>query len=176
MKKINVLFAFALMTIAAIAATSWSPTTGSVKFHIKNAGITVDGKFSGIKASIQFDENDLANSSIYASVKAATVNTGIDKRDEHLRKAEYFDVATYPKIEMRSTSFATSKNGYIGQFDVTIKGETKNIAVPFTFNKKGETGTFNGKMKLDRLDFNVGESGFILSDDVRLDIILNVKK
>ncbi|MFB1002883.1 MAG: YceI family protein [Bacteroidia bacterium] len=176
MKKINVLFAFALMTIAAIAATSWSPTTGSVKFHIKNAGITVDGKFSGIKASIQFDENDLANSSIYASVKAATVNTGIDKRDEHLRKAEYFDVATYPKIEMRSASFATSKNGYIGQFDVTIKGETKNIAVPFTFNNKGETGTFNGKMKLDRLDFNVGESGFILSDDVRLDIILNVKK
>jgi polyisoprenoid-binding protein YceI len=176
MKKLNILFAFAFMTIAAIAATSWSPTTGSVQFHIKNAGITVDGKFSGLSASIKFDESDLANSTIYASVKATTVNTGIDKRDEHLRKEEYFDVSKYPKIEMKSTSISKSESGFIGKFDVTIKGKTKNISMPFTFNNKGETGTFKGKMKLDRLDFNVGESGFILSDDVSLDITLNVKK
>jgi polyisoprenoid-binding protein YceI len=176
MNKINILIAFSLMTIAAIASINWTPTTGSVKFHIKNAGITVDGKFSGIKASIQFDRNDLANSRIYASVKATTVNTGIDKRDEHLRKAEYFDVAKYPKIEMRSTSIAKSKDEFVGQFDVTIKDKTKNIEVPFSFTNHGETGTFNGKIKLDRLDFNVGESGFILSDDVRIDIVLNVKK
>ena len=48
--------------------------------------------------------------------------------------------------------------------------------MPFTFTNKGETGVFKGKMKLDRLDFNVGESGFMLSDDVNLDITLNVKK
>lgn len=176
MKKLNILLAFAFMAVAAIAATSWSPTTGSVQFHIKNAGITVDGKFSGIAAAIKFDENDLANSSIYASVKATTVNTGINKRDEHLRQEEYFDVAKYPKIEMRSTSIAKSGNGFIGKFDVTIKGTTKNISVPFTFDNKGETGTFKGNMKLDRLDFNVGESGFVLSDDVKLDITLSVKK
>lgn len=176
MKKLHIFLAFAFMTVAAIAATSWSPTTGSVIFHIKNAGITVDGKFSGIAASIKFDEDDLANSSIYASVKAATVNTGIDKRDEHLRKAEYFDVATYPKIEMRSTSFAKSGSGFTGTFDVTIKGKTKSLSMPFTFDNKGETGTFKGKLKLDRLDFNVGESGFVLSDDVKLEITLNVKK
>jgi polyisoprenoid-binding protein YceI len=96
MKKINILIAFAFVSLAAIAATSWTPTTGSVVFHIKNAGITVDGSFKGLAASIKFDENDLANSSIYASVKTATINTGIDKRDEHLRKDEYFDVANHP--------------------------------------------------------------------------------
>ena len=176
MKKINILLAFAFMTIAAFAATSWSPTTGSVKFHIKNAGITVDGKFSGIAASIKFDEDDLTNSSIYASVKATTVNTGIDKRDEHLRKEEYFHVDKYPKIEMRSTSITKSGNGFNGKFDVTIKGKTKNLSVPFTFSNQGETGTFKGSLKLDRLDFNVGESGFVLGDDVKIDIILNVKK
>ena len=176
MKKINILLAFAFMTIAAFAATSWSPTTGSVQFHIKNTGITVDGKFSGIAASIKFDEDDLANSSIYASVKASTVNTGIAKRDEHLRKEEYFDVAKYPKISMKSTSISKTESGFNGKFDVTIKGKTKNISMPFTFTNKGETGVFKGKMKLDRLDFNVGESGFMLSDDVNLDITLNVKK
>lgn len=176
MKKVNLIIAFAFLALAAYAATSWTPTTGSVQFHIKNAGITVDGKFSGLAASIKFDPADLPNSSIYASVKSSTVNTGIDKRDEHLRKDEYFDVANHPKIEMRSTSLNPSKNGYIGLFDVTIKGTTKNITMPFTFTENGNTAKFSGKMEIDRLDFGVGESGFILSDDVKIDITLNVKK
>jgi polyisoprenoid-binding protein YceI len=176
MKKINLILVFALASLVALAATTWTPTTGSVVFHIKNAGITVDGSFKGLAASVKFDENDLTNSSIYASVKSATVNTGINKRDEHLRKAEYFDVVKYPKIAMRSTSIAKSGSGYTGLFDVTIKGTTKNISVPFTFDNQGETGIFKGKLKLDRLDFNVGESGFVLSDDVKLDITLKVKK
>ncbi|MDB4173577.1 YceI family protein [Bacteroidia bacterium] len=175
MKNIKITLALGLMTIAAIAATTWKPTTGSVKFYIKNTGITVDGEFSGITASIKFDENDLANSSIFASVKASTVNTGIDKRDEHLRKAEYFDVANYPKITLKSTSIVKVEKGYVGTFDVTIKGKKKSLKMPFTFDNKGETGTFSGTLKLDRLDFDVGESSFILSDDVKVKIILNVK-
>jgi polyisoprenoid-binding protein YceI len=176
MKKINILIAFAFVSLAAIAATSWTPTTGSVVFHIKNAGITVDGSFKGLEASIQFDENDLANSRIYASVKSTTLNTGMDKRDEHLRKAEYFDVANHPKIEMRSTSITKRDNGYTSQFDVSIKGKTKAISMPFTFVNNGTTGKFSGSLKLDRLDFGVGESGFILSDDVKIDITLSVKQ
>ena len=176
MKKLNIVLAFTFITLFAIAATGWAPTTGSVKFSIKNAGISVDGSFSGIKASVKFDESDLSNSSIYASVESNTVNTGIDKRDEHLKKAEYFDVAKYPKIEMKSTSITKSKNGFIGEFNVTIKGKTKSVKMPFTFDNQGETGKFSGTMKLDRLDFNVGESGFILGDDVKLKITLSVKK
>ena len=146
MKKINILIAFVFVSLAAIAATSWTPTTGSVVFHIKNAGITVDGSFKGLAASIQFDENDLANSSIYASVKTATINTGIDKRDEHLRKDEYFDVANHPKIEMRSTTITKNDKGYTGQFDVSIKGKTKAISMPFTFVNNGTTGKFSGSL------------------------------
>jgi polyisoprenoid-binding protein YceI len=100
----------------------------------------------------------------------------MDKRDEHLRKAEYFDVANHPKIEMRSTSITKSDNGYDSQFDVSIKGKTKAISMPFTFVKSENTGKFSGSMQLDRLDFNVGESGFILSDDVKIEITLSVKQ
>lgn len=164
------------MSLVALAATSWAPTTGSVKFHIKNAGITVDGSLSGISAAVTFDEDDLANSSIYASVKVNTINTGIGKRDEHLKAEEYFNAAKYPKIEMKSTSFTKTSKGYNGVFNLTIKGKTKSVNVPFTFDNKGETGTFKGKLKIDRLDFGVGESSFVLSDDVKVDITLNVKK
>jgi polyisoprenoid-binding protein YceI len=176
MRKINILVACTFIALVAIAATSWSPTTGSVQFYIKNAGITVDGKFSGIVASIKFDENDLTNSSIYASVKTNTVNTGIDKRDEHLLKTEYFDAVKYPKVELKSTSITKSETGYYGAFDVTIKGKTKNITMPFTFINNGNTGKFSGTLKLNRLDFGVGESSFVLSDDVKVKITLNVKK
>ena len=175
MKKTSTLL-LVLLTLVALAATSWSPTTGSVKFYIKNAGITVDGSLSGLAASVKFDENDLANSSIYATVKVATIKTGIDKRDEHLRSSDYFDVEKYPKITLKSSSISKSGKGYLGNFDVTIKDKTKNIAVPFTFDNQGSTGTFKGTLKLDRLDFGVGESSIVLSDDVKVKITLNVKK
>ncbi|MGB0849849.1 MAG: YceI family protein [Bacteroidia bacterium] len=176
MKKINIILALTLFSLVAFAATTWTPTTGSVNFHIKNAGITVDGSLKGLSASVKFDENDLANSSIYAAVKVSTINTGIGKRDEHLKAEEYFNATKYPKIEMKSTSFKKTSKGYTGTFDVTIKGKTKSLSMPFTFTNDGETGKFKGKLKLDRTDFGVGESGFILSDDVRVDISLNVKK
>ena len=176
MKRINTILVAVSLTLMAIAATSWVPTTGSVKFYIKNAGITVDGSLSGISASVKFDETDLANSSIYASVKVNTINTGIDKRDEHLIGEEYFDAANHPKIEMRSKSFTKTTKGYNGVFDVTIKGKTKQMNVPFTFDTQGETGTFQGSLKLDRLDFGVGGNSFVLSDDVKVNIKLNVKK
>jgi polyisoprenoid-binding protein YceI len=176
MKKLKIVLAFAIISFVAVAVTTWSPSTGLVKFYIKNAGITVDGTLSGVSASIQFDENDLANASLYASIKVSTINTGIDKRDEHLRGKEYFDAAKYPKIEMRSTAISKSGTGYNGAFDVTIKGKTKNITMPFTFKNNGSTGTFSGTLKLDRLDFGVGESSFVLSDDVKVKITLNVKQ
>jgi polyisoprenoid-binding protein YceI len=77
---------------------------------------------------------------------------------------------------MRSTSITKRDNGYTGQFDVSIKGKTKAISMPFTFVNNGTTGKFSGSLKLDRLDFGVGESGFILSDDVKIDITLSVKQ
>jgi polyisoprenoid-binding protein YceI len=176
MKKLSVLFVLAFGSLALLAATLWQPTTGSVKFYIKNAGITVDGSLSGISASIKFDEKDLVNSSIYASVKTSSIKTGIDKRDEHLRGPEYFDAAKYPKIEMKSTAISKATNGYKATFDVTIKGKTKSIMVPFTFTSDGGTGKFVGSLSLNRLDFGVGESSMVLSNDVKVKITLNVKK
>ena len=77
---------------------------------------------------------------------------------------------------MNSTSFSKTNKGFTGVFDVTVKGKTKAIKVPFTFTSNGQTGKFKGSLKLDRTDFNVGESGFILSDDVKIDLNLSVKK
>ena len=176
MKKIHLILAL-LFTATAVIATSWTPKSGLVKFQIRNSGITVDGTLSGLKASVDFNPNDLSNSKIYASVDVSTINTGIDKRDAHLLKAEYFNANKYPKIEMTSTAFTSNgSTSYFGDFDVMIKGKTKSIRVPFTFFETSGTGKFSGSLKLNRLDFGVGTSSWILSDDVTVDISLTTSK
>ena len=176
MKKIQLIFLLLLVATTAIAL-SWTPKTGLVKFYIKNAGVTVDGSLSGLKASVDFDPSNLASSRINASVNVSTIKTGIEKRDAHLKKAEYFDAAKYPKIEMTSTSFK-SKGGdnYSGTFNLKIKGKTKSITVPFTFKSEGNKGVFVGSFSIDRLDFGVGESSWVLGDDVKVKISLTTEK
>ena len=99
MKKIHLILALLLSGAAAIAM-SWSPTTASVKFYIKNTGLTVDGSLSGLAATVDFNPADLEASNIAASVKVSTIKTGIGARDEHLLKEEYFNAAKFPKIEI----------------------------------------------------------------------------
>jgi polyisoprenoid-binding protein YceI len=94
---------------------------------------------------------------ITASLDAATVDTGIGLRNKHLRKEEYFHVEKLPHITMRSTRIEKKDtNTYDGYFDLTIKGTTKNIKMPFTFVRNGNVGEFNGELQLNRLDYQLG--------------------
>ena len=176
MRKINILTLF--LVVGAISlATNWAPTTASVKFYIKNAGLTVDGSLSGLSASVNFDPSDLTNSKITAAVKVNTIKTGIDARDTHLKSEDYFDAAKYPKIEMESTSFIKKDgNNFIGKFNLSIKGKSKSISMPFSFDEANDKATFKGSFTIDRLDFGVGESSFVLSDDVKVKLTLNSTK
>ena len=67
----------------------WIVDSSSVSFQIRNAGINVDGTFDGLEAEINFDPKKLKNSKIVASVDAASVDTGIRIRNNHLRKSDY---------------------------------------------------------------------------------------
>lgn len=176
MKKLHIIFILLFVGIGSLA-TSWTPTTAAIKFNIKNAGLTVDGSLSGLVASVDFDPTNLATSKISASVKVNTIKTGISARDAHLVKEEYFNAAKFPKIEMVSTSFSkASGGGYIGKFNLTIKGKTKNIAIPFTFTESKGNGTFKGNFSLDRLTYEVGETSMVLGDNVKVSITLNSTK
>ena len=69
-----------------------------VSLKIKNFGFNVKGTFSGPNGNIIFNPDSLEASSFDVTVDAKTVNTGIDQRDNHLRKEEYFDAEKYPKF------------------------------------------------------------------------------
>lgn len=150
-----------------LAQTGWKLATGStVTFVIKNAGLKVDGKLEGLQTTIKFDSPNLTTSSIEASVETTTVNTDNKTRDGHLRKEEYFDVAKFPKMSLKSVSFSKDGNNYKGKFKLTIKGVTKEIEIPFSYIENGNSATFKGSFTINRLDYKVGGNSWVMADNV----------
>jgi len=170
-----VLFTFCIfLSIVAFAQTKHKVTKGDVSYQVKNMGFMSTGLIHGFEATILFDKDHLATSSIEASVNANTIDSDNDTRDEHLKKPEYLDAEHSPKITMKSVSFkAKNASNYVGQFNVTIKGKTKLIELPFTYIVNGSTAVFKGSFKINRLDFAIGDKSMVLSNEVT--ITLNVE-
>jgi len=119
----------------------------------------------------------LDSSSIEATADVTTLNTDNDMRDEHLKSDSYFDVARYPRIIMKSVSLKhKSGNNYSGQFNVTIKGKTQTLEMPFTYVESSGTATFSGTLKLKRTDFGIGSSSMVMSNDVKVAIDVETSK
>lgn len=174
MKKTSLIILLLSLTVIGFAQTKHTVTKSVITYQVKNMGFTTSGNFTGLEANLMFDKDHLAASSIEASVDARTINSDDDARDEHLRKPDFFDVEHYPKITLKSVSF-TKKGGnsFMGQFDLTLKGKTKRIDLPFTYTARGNTAVFAGSFKINRLDFGVGSSSMVLSNDVT--VFLNVE-
>jgi polyisoprenoid-binding protein YceI len=176
-KKYLSLLSLLFLVNCAIAQIKYTATKSTVTFQIKNLGFNTSGNIDGIKADILFDVANPANSTINAVANVNSLNTGNDAKDEHLKSADFFDVATYPGITIKSTAIKhKSGNNYVGQFNVTIKNKTQSLPIPFTYTDNGSTATFNGVLKLKRSDFGIGGSSLVLSDDVTATIIVEANK
>jgi len=111
------------------------------------------------------------------TLDASTIVTGITLRDNHLKKADYFDVKKFPTIQMSSTALnKISKNKYVGKFNLTIKGVTKNITAPFVFSIVGNIYLVTGEFVINRLHFNLGEESTILSNQVKIKMELRANQ
>ncbi len=156
---------------------SWIPTAARTTFTAKMFGVKVVGNFKGFKGNINFDPSNLAQSSISGSVDAATVDTDNSLRDGHLReKDDFFQVEKYPRVTLKSTKIEKSGSGYVGTFDLTLKNVTKSLKIPFTFQESGSTATLEGSTELDRTDWKFGGNTLGMSDDVKLNLKVNLKQ
>jgi len=176
MKKI-LFFAFFAYLTNNISAQNWKPVTASVSFKMKMLGTSVTGNFEGFSGMCKFDPNDLINSSLIGSVDANTIDTYNGLRNRHLKeKEDFFNVAKYPKLKMKTTKIEKDGSNYLGYFDLTIKETTKNLKIPFSFKQVGDKATFQGSTVINRRDWAVGGGTFGMGDEVTFTITINVLK
>lgn len=129
-------------------------------------------------STLTWDNDAPENSSVTVDIKTAKVDTGVDIFDEHLQAARWFDAATYPDINFKSTSL-TQLSGTTGTMtgDLTMKGVTKPVTLDVTFNKAGFNGRsnshklgFSATGALNRSDWGMGGGVPAISDNVDLTI------
>src|SRR6478672_1111945 len=121
------------------AKTQWKldPTHTLVEFSAKHLMITtVKGRITDVLGTIHTDEKDPTKSSVEATLKAASLDTRTDQRDQHLRSADFLNAEVYPEITFRSTRIAGEKDKFKLTGDLTIRDVTKPVTLDVTFEGK----------------------------------------
>ena len=158
------------------AQTVWTQTSCDVSFKIKNAGIGITGRFPGVTTNLLFSPDNVKASKLQGFARVGAINTGINKRDKDLQAKTYFYADSFNLISVVSESLYTKGTQYAGLFEITIKGITKRVEIPFEFNQLGSEAQFKGTFKLNRRDFNVGGYSLILSDNLEVSIEIKAKR
>ena len=161
------------------------PTHSTIGFSIKHMVFaTAHGRFSSFRGMIRFD--DERPEAVEAHIDAATIDTGIEKRDEHLRSADFFDVATYPTISFHSTQVEPmsplDRNHWHVVGDLTMHGVTRSIELAVKQSSAGQNPwggrvrSFVARTKIRRADFGLSFNlpldggGLVIGDDVAIEI------
>ncbi len=176
MKNLAKIIFILSISMSLANAQNWKPTAALVSFKTKMLGLAVNGTFKNLATTLVFDPNNLATANITAVLDAKTINTDNSLRDKHLKeKEEFFDVVKYPTIKMKSIKITKENGDYVGIFELTIKDVSKNIKVPFSFEKNSSNGTFKSSFVINRKDWKVGGSTFGMATDVTINITLNAE-
>lgn len=121
----------ALPLLAAPAAYEIDSAHSNATFAVKHLMVsTVRGEFGKVEGKVELDPANLAKSHVEATIDATTISTRDEKRDGHLKSADFFDVANHPKITFKSTKVEKAKKGhYKVTGDLTIRGNTKPVVL-----------------------------------------------
>jgi polyisoprenoid-binding protein YceI len=159
------------------------PAHSEVTFQIRHFLNKVRGNFRQFDAKIVKDDQDPANSSVEFTIQTASIDTGVERRDNHLRSADFFDAEKYPTITFQSSAVEkVSDTDYKVTGRLTMRGVTKVITLPVTYlgemkDAFGHTRAgFTTETTLNRQDFGVSWNkeldggGYMLGDDVDVSI------
>lgn len=209
MKKISFFLAFALAvafiyaggvslassTTSAEASTAFDPKqTGEsgvynfdkahsfIGFKVRHMGlIEVPGFFRDFTGEVNFDAKDVSKSSVNFKAQMTSVDTGVAGRDKHLRSADFFEVEKFPEMTFVSTKVEKKGKGWTVTGDLTMKGVTKSVVIPFEISgwlpgneRSGPKMGIAGETTINRREFGVNygnnlPSGIAaISDEVKV--------
>jgi polyisoprenoid-binding protein YceI len=178
-----VIAAFFMLSAFSYATYTWmnDDAHSQVQFTVTHLGIAdVTGTFNDFDAKITNSKADFSDATFEFTAKVGSIDTRVEMRDNHLKSADFFDMAKYPTIDFKSTAVKKAgKNKYKVTGDLTIHGITKKLTLDLTYrgsainamNKKETTG-FQVTGTIKRSDFELG-NGFpapMISNEVKIKV------
>ena len=161
----------------------------TVGFQVRHIYTNVSGKFTDFTGTIQVDRAKPESSTVEFTIQATSIDTSDQRRDQHLRSADFFDVANNPTITFKSTSVkANGKDSWLVTGDFTMHGVTKSIVLPVTLLGEGKDPMGNEKMGLEtgltlnRKDYGLNwnrtleTGGVLVGDEVKVQIAVEANK
>ena len=129
MRKFLVALALLLPTLAGASTWDLDSAHTSVQFSVRHLMVsTVRGAFSKVSGAAQADDSDVTRSKVQATIDAASIDTRNDKRDTHLKSADFLDVAKYPTITFVSKKIERASPGHFKVTgDLTLHGVTREV-------------------------------------------------
>jgi polyisoprenoid-binding protein YceI len=175
---------FAALSFAGAAhATTWLIDTNhsSVGFTVRHFFAKVPGNFDKFSGSVEFDPANPAAASVKVDIDPASINTKTEKRDNHLRSADFFDVVKFPTMGFQSTKVTKGEGDKFNvEGNLTMHGVTKPVTLAVTFLGSGpafggQRSGFEATTRINRKDFGINwnkqvDNGWMLGDDVDITI------
>ncbi|QGZ94557.1 YceI family protein [Terricaulis silvestris] len=144
------------------------------EYEDENGSTPFNGRFTRWRADIRFDPSNLDASSAVVRIETASASTGVTAHDGALPSAEWFNAGAHPMAEFRTTRIRSrGGNQYEARGRLTIRGQSRDVSLPFTLSIDGDRASMRGSTTIDRNDFGVGEGGSgddLISRDIQLTI------
>ena len=162
-------------------AWHFDPAYTTVEFVIRNLWFKVRGRFRDLEGVIVLDENDVSRSSVTATIRAGSIDTGNKRRDGHLLRGDFFDVEKFPEIEFRSTNIRRGKDrdSLDLEGELTIKDKTIPIALAVNEMDRSRSPSgeefvyYSATTELDRCAFGINYARGLIGR--RLQVHINVQ-
>lgn len=175
-----------MLSLSAFTATAgpstWhmDPVHSRLEFITTYEGEAIQGVFKRFETRLVFDPRQLPDSELEVNVDVASADMDSEDVNEAIQDEDWFSVSHHPKASFRSTTFESDgPNRYLATGTLTVKGISRQVAVPFRWSASGDRGRMEGTVTLDRRDFRVGEGEWSTGDvigvsvKVTFDVALN---
>ncbi len=169
-----------------MATYQFDPLHTSAAFSARHMMISkVRGEFRNVTGTLEFDQDNPANSSVEATIEVKSMGTtGNEDRDAHLLSPDFLDAENFPTITFRSTNVEVDANGESGKVtgDLTIHGVTKSVVLDVNYlgtakSPYGQTAAgFEGSTKINREDFGLTwnmaleTGGWLVGKDISVEL------
>ena len=155
----------------------------AIGFKVKHNGlIEIPGFFRDFTGSVNYDAKDMTRSTVEFTAKATSVDTGVAGRDNHLRSADFFEVAKYPDITFKSNKITKKGKSWLVTGDFTMKGVTKSITFPFTIvgwlpanERSGARMGIMASTSLNRRDYGINYGSNLPSGIPAISDVVNIE-